>query len=299
MIGFRKFKEDSEYLIKNNMTRIFALVIANALLLYFTSLHYHFLLFLPSLYLISKNSVAATAAGGLLGASILGFWAGLPDLTAAISIITAVILTFPITALYHCASHKAFRPRWLNRLLGEIIGLWHMSSIDEWSIIHSFHHTHSDHPEHDPHPPSSLGFVEFTKTTASTIMTSFGKHFVSVHGPESLQILKKVSRLSKIRQILMSTFWFLLLGPEIYIYFFTTNIVFKKLHYAWFNWATHKKVGNEIHVINQNQGIYRLINAISLNLYNHGSHHLKPTAIRPKHSPAPMVSQKEIKEISA
>jgi stearoyl-CoA desaturase (delta-9 desaturase) len=170
--------------------------------------------------------------------------------------------------------------------MGEAVGLWHMSSLDEWSIIHAFHHAHSDDPEKDPHPPAGLTFVQFVRVTAQTIGARFGRHFVAVHGPDSLKFLKKTGLTSLLRQILASTFWFLLLGPELYIFLFATNIVFKKLHYAWFNWATHVGTpSGSVEVRNLNHGLYRFINLIAFNLYYHGSHHLRPQAFKPRPAP--------------
>lgn len=298
MIGYQSFKSDAKYLVKNNYLRIWILLIANLALGFLFDVQLEMLLFLPSIFLVSRNSVSATFVGALIASGILIYLQGSPSPLVFVYILAAVVTTFPLTAFYHCAAHLAFRARWMNRWIGEIIGAWHMSSIDEWSIIHCFHHSNSDHPENDPHPPAGLSFFQYINSMPKTIMSSFGMHYVSTHGKDALVNLKSVSRTIIARQFLLSVFWFLALGPELYIYLFSANIVFKKLHYVWFNWATHIKVNDEVHVVDLNKGFYRWINFIALNLYNHASHHKRPQVLSPKSGTSPLVTQKESLEIS-
>ncbi len=283
MLGYPQFKKDSRYLIKNNLLRIS--LIAGAIfacaILFKTDLQELALYFVPIL-LVSMASTKTTGTGLVLGAVILFFQQRTFSPHYLFYASAAVIITFPLTALYHGASHLSLRPRWLNRMIGEMIGFWHMSSLDEWSIIHAFHHTYSDDLENDPHPPAGQSFIQFTKNTAKNIGASFAKHFIKSHGVESLMNLKVVSKLILARQVLLSILWFQLLGPELYIYFFAVNIVFKKVHYAWFNWVTHITINGKVEVVNLDSGLYWFVNRISFNLYNHGSHHLRPGVLKPQ-----------------
>lgn len=283
MVGYLAFKKDSKYLIKNNLLRILILILAVSILFFFRGFEKQELLFIVPIILLSFNAVWTTALGGFAAVLILtsrGHIPGALELLVFPSL--AILLTFPLTGLYHCASHESMRPRWLNRWLGELIGLLHMSSLDEWAIIHTFHHAHADDLEKDPHPPAGQGFFQFMRNTAKNIGKCFGRHFVKIHGIESLPNLIKASRMARLRQLLLSLFWFLLLGPVLYTYLFAVNIIFKKFHYAWFNWSTHIKVGEEVQIVNLNEGLYRVINFITFNLYCHRGHHNNPVLFRPK-----------------
>jgi fatty acid desaturase len=77
------------------------------------------------------------------------------------------------------------------------------------------------------------------------------------------------------------------------VYFYAVNIVFKKLHYAWFNWSTHQMQDEKIQTQNLNTGIYKFINAISFNLYYHHNHHTYPNLMNPKRVPAQYLRAKE------
>lgn len=286
MIGYSQFKKDSKYLLKNNLLRIILLVGALSACGFFLKTDLSKLAwFLVPILLISLASTKTTGAGFALGAGILYFQEQQFSPYYLSYVLVAVVTTFPITALYHSASHSSMRPHWLNRIVGEIIGFWHMSSLDEWSIIHAFHHAHSDDLENDPHPPAGQSFLQFMKSTAKNIGASFAKHFIKIHGTESSKNFKVIFKLILLRQFLLSTLWFVILGPELYVYLFATNIVFKKVHYAWFNWATHVTVNNKVEVVNLDKGLYWIINRIAFNLYLHGSHHHRPKAFMPQALP--------------
>jgi fatty acid desaturase len=285
MLGYPQFRKDSRYLVKNNLLRIavFAAAIA-VLMVWHRPAWGELALFALPILLISTIGTMTTSLGWVIGAGI-ALYQSPSAVGPLVWIVTALLATFPVSGLYHNATHLSFRPRFLNRVVGEIVGLWHMSSIDEWSILHALHHTYADDLENDPHPPAGQSFPEFMKTTGKKIGASFAKHYVKTHGPEALPILKKVSVLILARQILASFFWFLALGPQLYIFLFATNIVAKKIHWAWFNWATHVQVEGKVQVLDLNRGLYRLINWTSLNMYMHGSHHIKPTMFRPRPVP--------------
>ena len=283
MIGYIRFRKESRYLLKNNLIRVGVIILLNTVLtLLLKPSGGDLLLFCIPIFLVALASTITTGLGLGIGAAIIFYQDQSLSLMYLVYILAAILVTFPLTGIYHCASHVSMRPRWLNRFIGEIIGLWHMSSIDEWSIIHAMHHAYSDDPQKDPHPPAGLIFSQFLKTTAQKIFATLKQQFINIHGEENLKDLNNALKIGLLRQMLLSYFWFVLLGAKLYIFLFATNIVFKKLHYAWFNWATHVRAGDDVDILDLNSGYYRIINAFSFNLYLHRAHHKRPGDFIPR-----------------
>lgn len=288
MIGIAQFKKNPHSLFKNNLWRIGLFTLINAVLFWTQQVELKSLLIysLPIL-LLSTSSTVPTLSGLALGMGIYWFQQGVSSLDF-VYIAAALIFTFPISGLYHCCSHMSLRPVWLNRFFGEITGLWHTSSLDEWSVIHAYHHRYADDIENDPHPPNGLPFFKYSSEMGKNIGRIFFKHYMQEHGqgPESVKNLKALSRSIFVRQVILTTFWFLAIGPHAFAFAFATNVVFKKWHWAWFNWVTHIKSGNKFTILNHDSGFYKIINFISFNLYYHGNHHLRPGLFNPKSMPS-------------
>jgi len=284
MIGIQQFKKDPLYLFKNNLLRIGLFFSFNIFLWnWFETTEVQLAIYALPILLLSTAGTLPTAAGLIIGFATHWYQFGFFSLDLFF-IAAGLLLTFPVTGLYHSCSHLSLRPRWLNRFFGEITGLWHNSSLDEWSIIHAYHHRYADDNENDPHPPNGQAFFRYISGMGKAIGRSFGKHYLAEHGtgPQQTNDLKRLSRSILVRQITVSLFWFLLLGPQAFVFFYATNIVFKKWHYAWFNWATHVKEGSEVKILNQKNGLYKVVNFLSFNLYYHENHHLRPGLFNPK-----------------
>ena len=66
---------------------------------------------------------------------------------------------------------------------------------------------------------------------------------------------------------------------------FATSIAFKMVHFAWFNYTTHRPVEGKFQTRNLTQGLYFAINWISFGFYYHDNHHKNPTLFNPKYMP--------------
>lgn len=284
MMGIVKFKKDPKYLLKNNLKRIVIFLILNISLFVLLSPSVNdFLVYLIPILLLSTGGILTTAVGLLIGLFLHSFQNGFSS-TSLIFSFVAIGITFMVTSIYHSAAHESFKPRWSNRFLGELCGLIHTSNLDEWGIIHHFHHLHADDPQLDPHPPSGLTFFEFASTTGNKVAQSLGLHYFRTYERNEYfaSIIKKTGMTIYTRQLMLTGFWYLILGPEMFVYFFGVNIVFKKVHYAWLNWSTHGEEQGKVQVFNRLSGLYKLINLISLNLYYHKNHHARPYLYNPK-----------------
>ncbi|NJK90246.1 MAG: hypothetical protein HC923_13250 [Myxococcales bacterium] len=82
-----------------------------------------------------------------------------------------ILLAFPFMyylqvvghVFVHCATHKAW-PRSINRIVGEVCGVWVITRFASWEVVHQRHHVFTDDPEKDPHPVIR-NFWKFTMNT--------------------------------------------------------------------------------------------------------------------------------------
>ena len=186
----------------------------------------------------------------------------------------------------HNASHGNFRPKWLNRVVGEICGLHQLPGVPGWWVTHKIHHQNPDDPEKDPHPPLGLpfwGFVRIMKQTMRTVMTNvyfdqWGK------SRETKRIWALVDLTLPINRYLRAVFLLLLLGPAIFVFVWIPSYLVNILFYAHLNFVTHQPNGEgDFEILDIKNGwYYRFMNAIGQGCYFHKTHHLKCTLINPK-----------------
>jgi fatty-acid desaturase len=146
------------------------------------------------------------------------------------------------------------------------------------------HHAHSDDPALDPHPPLDKGYWAFLVEMRHTVRSVFARHYVQLWGDsaDSRLLLRRLSLLMRVATFLKVLVWFLLLGPELFSFLFAFAVPFKMCHYAWFNYVTHRPCGVDTIVVNRNEHVYKLINAIAFGLYFHGNHHIRPALFDPR-----------------
>jgi fatty acid desaturase len=295
MLGVASFKKDPHSLLKISLVRVPFYLAAIALCFYWKDPSWKSI----AMYSIPMLSLTANGTGLMLLGLLMGI--GLVTYDQGFALIDlaymagAFLITFPVTSLYHSAAHLSLRPRFLNRWVGELLSLWHNVGIDIWSVTHHYHHLHTDVVGLDPHPSEGQKFWDFAKAGGKTFPEAFKLHFFRCHptSPRSLRAYKLIVLNFIVRSPLATLLWFVLLGPTAFVYFYAVNVVFKKFHYAWFNWATHQKQNDKIQTQNLDHGFYKFINSISFNLYYHHNHHTYPNLMNPKKVPATYLKSKE------
>lgn len=281
----RNFRSDENYLAKYHERAGLILSVANVCLAFLNTPSLQSVLwYLPCLYLFSSPQVTFVLLGYAYALAI-GMISGDFETVNLFGLVIGVLLTFPITGLLHCASHDSIRPKWLNRPVGEFMGLVQMFGFPDWKVLHFMHHSHTDDPELDPHPPLAKGYWDFAKGMRTAASTAFLKHFLKQFGdsPETMRAVNRYVLASQFDTAMKLVFWFLVLGPQAYTFIFLTSIAFKMLHYAWLNHATHRPGNQGAEVQNLNHGFYALLNALSFGLYYHKNHHAAPSLFNPKH----------------
>jgi len=82
-----------------------------------------------------------------------------------------------IAVLMHNAAHTNFRPRWLNRALGEICGFLQGMGFLGWKTAHGIHHRCPDDSFFDVHPPLKEPFWKFVGEMKVMIIKGLGRNY--------------------------------------------------------------------------------------------------------------------------
>lgn len=200
-------------------------------------------------------------------------------------------------ALMHNAAHYNIRPKWLCVLIGEGLALHQLVGYKEWTILHTYHHAHPDDPERDPHPPLDSSFLKFALRMKGAAAAKFEKYYFEIWGdaPGYRKILGMTGVMIILNGMVRSAFWFLALGPLLYVVFFIVSYVTTNFVYCHFNYYTHRARADGGHeAVNlDDTWYYKLLNSCMWGVYYHKNHHLRPNTFNPKHVPRRVLPQAE------
>jgi len=187
----------------------------------------------------------------------------------------------------HNATHGSFPLRWLNWWCGQLAGMHQLWGFMGWKLIHLVHHHYSDDVAMDPHPPAHWGFWQFTRRmflhSSAKISERYREHWGMTRRTRHLHRGVLITFL-----ILSATnllFWYLLLGPEGFIFFYAPSYVTNHLLFAHINYYAHPKdpVTGKTEPGNMNHNLYyKLANLFWFGIYYHANHHRKPILFNPR-----------------
>ena len=281
---FSNYRTNKRYLNQYYIAIIGLLAVTNGVLYFFQAFDWEsFLLFLPAVVLLTIPNISIVVIAWFYTILLCVFRSDF-DVFYLAYIPLAVFVTFTASAILHSASHSSIRPRWLGRISGELVGLWQLNGFPLWVISHILHHQHSDDPVLDPHPPMDKSYWRFLVGMRESVLTVTVNHYFSLWGKneESIRNLKELALESKVAVFLQVIFWYQVLGPQIFTFFFVFAVAFKMAHYAWFNYATHVHTKDGTIIVNLDQGLYKIVNFFGFGLYYHKNHHLKPGLFDPR-----------------
>lgn len=276
----RSFQGDPHYLARYHEKWILGLLAVNAGLAVATEAEVADIAwYLPAILLLSSTRIESVLCA-LLWATGVSVMRADFEIASLAGLPAAVLFSLMFSGLLHCASHNAIRPRFLNRPAGELIGLFQLAGFPDWTVIHVLHHRHADDPERDPHPPIGKSYWEFTKGMRDSVLAAYLKRYFEIFGASdsSKAAVRRFARAMQADMLLRILFWFLLLGPQHFTFLFAFSVMFKMLHYAWFNHVTHQPSG----IRNLGAGGYAWLNTLTFGLYYHGNHHRYPTVFDPR-----------------
>lgn len=189
-----------------------------------------------------------------------------------------------LNVFIHNCCHGNF-PRPVNRLIGEIAGVLVITRYASWEIIHQRHHRYSDDPERDPHHV----MPNFWRFLARTMLVNVEKQLQN-QAYDQFGDTPEMRRREQLRSVLSFSvmiplnlaFW-LLLGPEAFVFLWLPAQAVGWVHVAHFNWATHNAHSptGDYKPVNLDHGLYWLGNRIWFGLYMHANHHKRANIFNP------------------
>ena len=196
-----------------------------------------------------------------------------------------------ISAVFiHNATHHSFPKMWLNELCGYVSGLHQLWGYMGWKLIHLVHHQYSDNTDMDPHPPKGRTFWQFGRVmfleSSAKISERYREHWGNNRTTQLLH--KSVLVIFVALATTNLLFWYLLLGPTYFVFFYIPSYVANHLLFIDVNYSAHPRdESGETKAANLDNNLYhKLANACWFGIYYHGNHHRKPMLFNPKYMPA-------------
>lgn len=191
-----------------------------------------------------------------------------------------------VATAFHNTSHGNIRPRFLNTIVGEFCGAIALDGMRNFRVGHMLHHKYSDDPLKDPHPPHGLSFIEFIrvskKRTIEVLISEYYRKFGD--NSKSRRNIKWQLLSYKIGFFLKISFWFLLLGPIGFLFFYVPTFSSYFFGFAHLNYISHDldDNGNEVMFNNDGGVFYTIMNFLTSGGYYHKNHHRYPGLYNPK-----------------
>ncbi|MCB1121571.1 MAG: fatty acid desaturase [Verrucomicrobiae bacterium] len=286
----KEFRRDRFLFLKYNLVIILLTSLASLALLFTTSsiiaTPNSWILFLcilplcfPNLWSILLSALSLVMAGTLLSLFSLSAW----DL---LWIPLGVFVGLQSAYLMHNAAHENIRPKWFNRVVGEICGMQQLMGFPAWAVPHVIHHQFPDDPEKDPHPPDHLPFLQFLSQMGLFMGRIVQKNYFEQWGDNetSRRDWKRMVHTSTVSRFTRSAFLLLLLGPKVFVLCFMVSKVINAVWYAHFNYFTHRPAADgKMEILNLDHNwYYKLVNATMAGVYYHKNHHFKPILFDPR-----------------
>ncbi len=191
-----------------------------------------------------------------------------------------------IPVLMHNCTHGNFKSESFNSIVGELTAFFCLMSLGIVRINHTLHHAFSDTHE-DPHSPGQRSFFRFFIQSQFTGAGIIEKKFLEFHGRTFANVaLFKLNRALHYGSYgLRLLAWYLILGPELFFFFYVPSFLVFSFGFAHVNYITHshKEDGN-VQILNKNDTLYyRFVNFIGSGIYFHLNHHKNPKLVNPMH----------------
>ena len=188
----------------------------------------------------------------------------------------------------HNATHNSFPNKWLNETCGYLSGLHQLWGFMGWKLIHLVHHQYSDNLAMDPHPPGDLTFWQFARQmfihSSRKISERYREHWGE--NPLTLKLQKTVNIMFPIVAFANLVFWFLLLGPVGFVFFYIPSYISNHLLFVDVNYSAHPKdetTGTTAAATLTDSMYYKAANLCWFGIYYHGNHHRRPMLFNPKY----------------
>ncbi len=227
--------------------------------------------------------------------AVLGGFDGRPYLFAVLAF--SVPFAFFSGVLMHNTAHRNVRPRWLNRVVGELCGFQQLGGYVVWTLVHMVHHRYPDDPTYDPHPPGNKSFAAYIRTSFNGLITCMNRLYRdtwTAKDPKYARIWVLTGTVGATARFTRLLLLLVLLRPSGFVCFAVPAYAVLTLLYWHFNYSTHQP--NEAGVIEirnvEHNAYYRFVNRYFAGFYFHRTHHEKPYLFNPAKEPAAAVRKR-------
>ncbi|MGZ3789395.1 MAG: fatty acid desaturase [Bacteriovorax sp.] len=190
-----------------------------------------------------------------------------------------------VASFLHNTGHGNIKPLFINRLVGEFCGHFVGYGFTNFILVHTLHHNHSDQ-RFDPVSPEGMTFLRFALAPNKYMIAKTKEYLVFVHGKNKhyQAILNAQTVVFHINLVLRLAFWFLLFGPESFLFFYLPAVVSNILILAHINYTCHRDFEDgSVEVFNMDHNLYyKIANFITFGGYYHKNHHLKLNLFDPR-----------------
>lgn len=192
--------------------------------------------------------------------------------------------------LTHVCTHNSL-PRPLNRIVGELCGLFVVVRFASWEVVHQRHHRFSDDFEKDPHPCLPSYFKHLALTVVN-VEKQLQQTYYELYGdtPETRAYEKRRAYVSYATNAIVIAMFYVFAGPIGFFVFLLPASLLAACHLVHFNWSTHnaKSPTGDYKPVNLDYGYYRVGNKLFLGIYMHANHHKWPTKLNPTYVKSPL-----------
>ena len=283
----KRFRRDPYFLLKYYLLS-FALLVTALALLYRYPLHdipspVVWLIFLLAL-IMPTLSVVGISAACLVGLTLY-FEAPAVSTYHLLLIPAGIYLGILSAVCMHNAAHYNFKPRWTNRVVGELAGLQQLLGFNGWAISHILHHQYADDLDKDPHPPGDLSFSGYMNRMKNSIKACMTRNYLDLW--DNNQKTRRIWSLGEVflvlNRYLRVCFLFVLMGPVWFGLLFLPSFLAQFVFYAHLNYYTHRHCETGSHeILNLTDGpYYRVMNFLFFGIYYHKNHHRNCSLFNP------------------
>ena len=282
----REFRKNNKYLVTYELKQ---LAFMSLLVFLFTIWNPWELQSLSKVFLISIPLLFSAPIGYFVTTSLLFFYFNPADgfdiTDSCVLAILGICFGLVHSQLVHFCSHNLLRPKWINRVLGEVLSLQFLGTYLGFTVLHLEHHTYADDLVLDPHPNQAEGFYRFFVKLTKTMAVGFKKIYFKHHAdkPETQKIWLVYKYILPTRCFSRVVFLILLLGPSGFLFFLLPSMIANYWVFGHLNYYSHlRKPDGTVEILNLDQKVHhKILNYFTLGAYNHADHHKFPAAMNP------------------
>ena len=199
-------------------------------------------------------------------------------------LLCAIVYGCALSSFLHNTSHGNIPNKLLNRIVGEWCGAWVSYGYTNFVMIHMLHHQFSDE-ELDPVNPKGMNFLLFLSAPMRYMIKTTKQYLFMVHQaiPHYAKIMQAQTVVFHINRILRVSFWYLLLGQDLFVWFYLPTLLTNFAIYAHINYVCHRDhADGSVEVVNLNHNLYyQIANRLTFGGYFHKNHHQKLSSFNP------------------